>query len=544
MNAPSYWSDAFHATRRSWRSAFGNRVLENVGAGVSTALVALPLNVALALVCGLPASVGLWTGAIAGVLGAFFGGARLQVTGPEVALAPLTLAIVQEHGVDGMLWCTLLAGLMQVGLGLARVGKLVQLVPKPVVVGFMAAVGVMVLDSQLPRLLGLPGEVATVGAMRDLAWVPEISMGAAMLGALVIALLVAIPKLHRRIPAPLVALGVAIALALGLDVDAPRVPDIDGIVSTVGLPRLEIERFLALLPSAIGLCLLASLDSLLSAVSIDARIGDRHRSDQELVAQGIANAACGLLGGMPVAGAIVRSAAAADAGGTNRMAPLVQSIALGVLLVVFGHHLDVIPVAALAAVLLVVGAKLLQPRELLRIYRRSRGDAAVVATTVVAILAIDFVPGVVCGIVAALARMAAVHAKVGVRRMPVDAASAVGALRLEGPLHFANVGSAIRAIEATPDAVVVLDLTGVTAIDVTAVEALLRAATHVQGDARQFLITGARPSVLAALAEGGLRDALDHPDLSRSLHEVLAELAQPRRRPAPALVGVARGAGR
>lgn len=524
MQTTAYWPEAAKATARAWKNAFGNRLLANVGAGLSTALVALPLNVALALVCGLPASVGLWTGAVAGVIGALFGGTRLQVTGPEVALAPMTLIIVREHGVDGMLWCTFLAGLMQIGFGFARLGKWIQLVPKPVVLGFMAAVGVMVLDSQLPRWLGLPEEIGAVRELRDFSFVGSVSLGAFALGAVVIALLLAIPKIHPRIPAPLLALGVAIGLAAGFDIAAPRVPDIDGILTTIGLANLDVAEIASLLPVAFGLALLASLDSLLSAVSIDARIGDRHRSDQELVAQGLANLACGLLGGMPVAGAIVRSAAAADAGGTHRVAPMAQSIALGVLLVVFGHHVHVIPVAALAAVLLVVGARLLQPKANLALFRRSRGDALVVAVTVVAVVTIDFVPGVLCGIAAALVRMAAVHASVSVRRVPVEAKSSVAALRLEGPLHFANVGPAMAAIEATTAELVLVDVASVSAIDESAMEALLRTVNHLQADARRIQLTGARPSIADQLAEVGLADALDHPDLTRPLHDALSEL--------------------
>ncbi|MCB9613868.1 MAG: SulP family inorganic anion transporter [Sandaracinus sp.] len=537
MTKVSYWSESAVVTARAWRSALGSRVAANVGAGISTALVALPLNVALALVCELPASVGLWTGAVAGVIGALFGGARLQVTGPEVALAPMTLVLVREHGVEGMLWCTFLAGLMQIGLGFLRVGKWIGLVPKPVVLGFMAAVGVMVLDSQLPRLLGLPDTFAAVRQIRDLSFVDAITPGAFVLGAIVIALLLVIPKIHPRIPAPLVALGVALTVALGFDVTAPRVPDVDGIVTRLGLANLGVAEIGSLLPSAFGLALLASLDSLLSAVSIDARIGARHRSDQELVAQGLANIACGCLGGMPVAGAIVRSAAAADAGGTNRLAPMAQSIALGVLLVAFAHHLHAIPVAALAAVLLVVGARLLQPRVLLALYRRSRGDAAVVAVTLVAVLAVDFVPGVLCGIVAALVRMAAVHAGVSVRHVPVEASGSVAAIRLEGPLHFANVADATAALDAMRGDVVLVDMTAVTAIDESAIEALLRGVSHVQGDGRRVQITGARPSVEAQLVAVGLADVLDHPDSSRPLHEALAELRDRVSRPKLVRVG-------
>lgn len=499
-----HWSSAAHATVAELRSALDRRSFgRNVAAGVSTALVALPLNIALALACDLPASVGLWTGAIAGVVGGLLGGARLQITGPEVALAPISYAIVSEHGVEGLLWCTFLAGLVQIGLGLARLGRYVRAIPAPVIMGFMAAVGLMVLDAQLPRLMGLPEHVRGVWPALASGVPAGAGVAAVLLGGLCCALLVALPRLQPRLPAPLIAVGVAMLLVFALDLQVSHVPEIESLRPTFGLGGLSMTQLLELLPSALSLAALASLDSLLSAVSLDARMGTRHRGDQELVAQGIANSMCGLLGGMPVAGAIVRSAAAADAGGTDRVAPLAQSLVLGLVLLLLGAHLDLVPLAALAAVLCVVGVKLVQPKGLLALLRRSRADAAIAAITAVSILALDFVLGVALGVAASLARLALVQSRL---RIEVEVApSAVGDFaiyRVTGPLVFATCGRLEDALLEESRGAVVLDLTSVPFVDVTASAALGRVIDQLAQRDVDVDVAGTAPSVRSQLARG------------------------------------------
>ncbi len=499
-----YWIGAARATRESWGAALAPSELPtNVAAGVSTALVAIPLNVALAIACELPASVGLWTGAVAGVVGALLGGTKLQVTGPEVALAPMTLGIVTAHGLEGLLFCTIVAGALQIAFGVARLGRFVQAVPGPVVLGFMVAVGLMVIDGQLPRLLGLPESVRSMtgGGAVGLAGA---SMAALAVGAVVAVVTGGLPKVARRVPAPLVALLAAIAIVALFGLEVPRVPEVSGLVPALGAPVVGVEEALSLLPSAVALALLASLDSLLSAVSIDARLGTRHRSDQELAAQGVANVISGLVGGMPVAGAIVRSSAAIDAGGTNRVAPLVQSVVLGVVLLALGGLIDLLPITALAAILLVVGLKLVQPSSLLALYRRSKPDAAIAGVTTAAILALDFVLGVAIGVGAALLRMAVSHARPRVQSAASEhhEAGAV-VLRVEGPLHFASVDALDEALAQVEGRAVVLDLGGVRAIDVTAADALRRLLEERARHGVEVRICGAVAPVAAELVRSG-----------------------------------------
>lgn len=530
MNATGreYWVSAARSTRAAWGDALDLRGLpSNVMAGVSTALVAIPLNVALALACGLPAGVGLWTGAVAGVVGAVLGGAKLQVTGPEVALAPLTFAIVSEHGPGGLLWCTVIAGLLQIVLAVAHVGRFVRAVPAPVVLGFMVAVGVMVIDAQLPRLMGLPSDVRSI-AGAGLEGLGAMSLAATGVGVLVASLAMLLPKLGKRVPAPLLALVAAVAVTMLFGLEVPRVPGLDGLVPELGAPPIGLQEIVALLPSAIALAMLASLDSLLSAASVDARLGTRHRSDQELAAQGVANLVSGLVGGMPVAGAIVRSVAAIEAGGTNRLAPLAQSVVLGAVLLALGGLLDLLPIAALAAILIVVGLKLLQPRAVLELWRRSKLDVAIAGVTVVAILGVDFVAGVAAGIGAALLRMAVTHARP--RVVTSEVSSRHGALcvvRIDGPLHFASHHAVDRALSSAGGRAVVLDLSQVSAIDVTAANSLRQLlAEHAQRGAGAWVV-GACAEVARELARAGVDAVSAVPETARTTrrHDVSASVA-------------------
>jgi SulP family sulfate permease len=195
--ALEYWRDAALATVASWRSAIGSRVASNVSAGITVALVALPLNMALAIACGLPASVGLVTGAIAGLVGALLGGARLQITGPEVALAPISFEIIMRHGVEGLIIVTMLAGLLQVGLGVLRVGRLVHAIPLPVIGGFLAAVAIMVLDSQLPVFLGVSAEARLVTDLTP-SILSSVSWPTVAVGVVVVLAMVLLPRLSSR----------------------------------------------------------------------------------------------------------------------------------------------------------------------------------------------------------------------------------------------------------------------------------------------------------------------------------------------------------
>lgn len=444
----------------------------NVAAGVTVAMVAIPLNLALAVSCGLPPAAGLISGAIAGMIGALFGGARINITGPEVALAPLTALIVAQHGVEGMLVATALAGLGQIALGALGVGRLVRAAPRPVVGGFLAAVGLLVFDSQLPHLVGLHDGVP-ISRMNALPELGALSGATIAVGLGVVAVMIVLPKVAPRVPAPLVGVAGAIALTAWLGLDVERIESVAAGALRFRLPHTSSVDFVALLPSALALAILASVDSLLCAASIDARTsGPRHEPDHELVAQGVANVACSLVGGMPVAAAVVRSVAAIEAGATTRLTGIVQSVVLLGVVLVLGPYLSLVPFAALAGVLLVVGAKLVGVRELVAVARARKLEAGVFLITAAAIAVLGFVEGLALGVVSALvvlARDAHRHVVVSVR-----SEGARGVLSIAGPLVFASQSRVAGALDRLDPGVRTLDvdLSGVGAWDASGLAAL------------------------------------------------------------------------
>ncbi|MET0341951.1 MAG: SulP family inorganic anion transporter [Polyangiales bacterium] len=458
----------------------------NLAAGLTVTLVALPLNIALAIAAGLPPSAGLVAGAVSGVVGALLGGSRFQITGPEVALAPITLEIASRHGLSGLAVATFLAGLFQLLFGTLRLGSLVHAIPLPVVGGFLAAVGLLVFNTQIPRLLGLPGEVASIAHFdftRDLA---RISLPAVCVGLGVIAILVVLPRVHRRLPAALFALLVGVGAVAVLKLPLPTVTPLEVSLPIPSLPRFGEVDWLALMPEALALALLASIDSLLCAVSVDSLVGgDRTRTDQELAAQGLANLTSSLFGGMPVAAAVVRSVAAYEAGATTRLAALTQSVLLFGLLFL-APLLGNVPLVALAAILLVVGYRLIQWRVLVSMLRMARTEGFIFIGTALGILMTDFVLGVALGVIAALARFAqqqrASLQTRATRDLSPEAestrepASSLRLLRVEGPLFFASQRSIEDAVSALHQAAhVVVDVSAVSTVDLSGATALANA---------------------------------------------------------------------
>lgn len=487
------------ATFRSWRGMANPRtVLGDLSAALTVAMVALPLNLALAVACGLPPHAGLLSAAAAGAIGALFGSSRFQITGPEVALAPMTLVIVSEHGLGGLIAATVLAGLVQIVLGFLRVGGLVRAIPRPVVGGFMAAVGLLVFDTQLPRLLGIEG-VPRISAIRDPAHL-VVHWPALGVGLLAIGILLGLRRAPRSVPVPLLALIAAVLVTFVFDLPVQRIEPLEGASLLPTLPNPSELDLVALLPSALGLAFLASLDSLLCAVSIDARTGERHHSDRELIAQGLANVVSGFVGGMPVAAAVVRSVVAVESRAETRLAALAQSALLLVIVLVLGAHLDHIPLAALAGVLLVVGGKLIQVGELRALQGIAKLEAAVFVVTAAAILAFDFVPGVAVGVGLSLAvlayrargtlRVRRGSERAGVRIVEVSGALFSGSQDRLRDLLEPEVRGAERAV---------LDLSGMHSLDASGLAALRAAAERLRASGVSVGVGGAPGEGLAML---------------------------------------------
>jgi SulP family sulfate permease len=528
-------------------------LVDNLLSGITVAFVALPLNLALALACGMPASAGLVTAAVAGTIGALFGGSRLQITGPEVALVPLTYEISQRYGLDGLLCATFLCGLFQIAFGLFGLGRLIHAIPVSVIGGFMAAVGILVFDAQLPRFLGLPADVRLLTSLRGAAWLSKVDLVAVALGVAVIAALVLLPRLHRRLPAGLLGLALVMVAVTLFGLRPASVGAIEPTWPALRLPAFGRVDMVAILPEAITLALLASIDSLLSAVAVDAQTkAPRHSSEQELLAQGLANIACSLVGGMPAAGAIVRSTAAVKSGASTRLTGLTQSVVLLGIFFLAAPLVARLPLAGLAGILLFVGAQLVNVRQLVFMWKVSRFEAIVFVATALSILFADFVDGVMVGLVLALVHFAHVQRRLDVswrspemdepgevsRLMPaeqgVEDARKAAVIRLEGPIFFASHTALERLSLSTklPEHIV-FDLSGVPLIDYTGVEAFSALVERLRAQNVKPLVARASAQVAARLEGANMLRNLDGSRIFATIAEAMEHAGAIAAAPAP-----------
>ncbi len=365
-----------------WREVLSGKGLGgDLVAALTVAAVALPLNLALAVACDLPPSVGLISGALGGMVAASLGGAPLQVTGPAAALSAMVLALNKDFGVEGVAAATLIIGLMQIGLGFSLAGKLMRLVPESVLAGFTTGVGLKLLDNQIPELLGFDYKVFELAQMMHRpAWLHQVSWLAVVSG-LGVAMLVIATSHWKRFPAALVGISLVTALAIYLSWGVERVGAVPSALPPPRLPLVPDERWLDLALRTLPLGLLAAAESLLSARQLDRMTPEMkpHDPNLELLGQGAANLVVGVFSGMPVTGVVVRSSVNVQSGGRTRLSALLHGAALLVAMLSFSGLIAQIPLAALAGLLCVIGGRLLEFGTLLHLAREDRLEAVAFA---------------------------------------------------------------------------------------------------------------------------------------------------------------------
>jgi SulP family sulfate permease len=503
----------------------------DIVAGLTVACVALPLNLALALASGVPASMGLISGVIAGLVAALLGGVRLQVTGPEAALVPAVLVIAREHGVAGVVVATCMCGLLQILLGFGRVAAFVRFVPLPVVRGFMAGIGVLILVYQLPVLLGAASGASLLDAANGWTWFASLALG----GTAALCML--------WIPGFGTLFGLALATSASILVRfaGPRVGALPSELPLPRLPDLTGIDMGALVPLVLSLALLASLGSMLSAAALQALLKQPARGaayDRELVAQGVANLACGLFGGLPVMGAIVRSAVNVQAGARTRSASCIHAVLLLAALLFGGALVSRVPDAALAAILIVVGVRLMDLKGLRSMWSSKRGEVVIVVVTAGAIALTSFPTGITLGIVAAAVLHLAMTGAVQLQARRVDPsewqglralhdASTVELVALKGPLVFTSAARVDGILGDNPPwpRYMVVDLRQVWAVDSTGLYALEHVLECLRVRKGEYALVSAPGSVVAkALERTGL--AARAVSMTASLEQALTAIAQ------------------
>ena len=532
-------------------------------AGVIVGVVALPLAIAFAIASGVTPDRGLYTAVIAGFLISVLGGSRVQIGGPTGAFVVIVYGIVQQYGVDGLLAATLMAGFILLALGLAKLGGAIKFIPFPVVTGFTAAIGGLIAIQQLRDALGLrmadpPAElIERIGAYMDHAGtVNPYAAGITLFTLLILAFW---PRVSHRVPSPLVALlaGTLVAQLLDLPVETigSRFGAIPSSLPSPVLPSISFAELRELVGPALAIATLGAIESLLSAVVADGMIGGRHRSNMELIAQGVANIVSPLFGGMPATGAIARTATNIKSGGRTPVAGIVHALTLLLITLFFGRWAGLIPLAVLAAIVLVVAYHLSEWRVFVHELQAPKSDALVMVTTFLLTLVVDLTVGIGVGMVLAaflfMKRMAEVTNITIVRREFEENGPPQGdeqgaiyrrqippgveVYEINGPFFFGaaeKFKQTLGEISRRPK-VLVIRMRNVPAIDSTAMHALKDLIRRTRKEGTQVLLSDVHSQPLIALGRSGLLDEVGEENLFGNVDEAL-EAARQRVQPATA----------
>jgi SulP family sulfate permease len=507
--------------------------------GLTVAIVALPLSMAIAIASGVTPDRGLYTAIIGGFIISALGGSRFQIGGPAGAFIVLVSATVMQHGVDGLILATFLSGIILLAVGLLRLGTFIKYIPYPVTVGFTAGIAVIILASQIKELLGLSLAGAEPGPFIPklqalAAALPTFNLSAAGLALLSIAVIVAVRRFRPQWPSYLIAVGLASVIAwllhLPVETIGTRFGGIPNALPSPALPSFSVAEITAVLPAALSFALLGGIESLLSAVVADSMTGRRHRSNCELVAQGVANMASALFGGICVTGTIARTATNVRAGARGPVSGMLHAVFLLLFIMVAAPLASFIPLAALGAVLAVVAWNMAERHAFATLVRASRGDAVVLFATFLLVVFRDLTEGILVGFgigaLLFLHRMAqAVEVEHpqpmiepdradqenGDRRARYDSTVAtdpnVVVYRISGAFFFgaaASVAAALERIGEHPKAYVI-DFSGVSVFDSTAAATIEGFARKIARRGGALYISGATASIRHVLLAQGVR---------------------------------------
>ncbi|MEI8406563.1 MULTISPECIES: SulP family inorganic anion transporter [unclassified Kribbella] len=482
-------------------------------AGLTVAIVALPLALGFGISSGLGAAAGLTTAVVAGAVAAAFGGSNLQVSGPTGAMTVVLVPIMHAHGARGVLTVGLLAGLILVGLAIARAGRYMAFVPASVVEGFTLGIACVIGLQQLPSALGVAtpdgDQVAVVAARAVAEFAAHPDWIAAAIAALVAVAILAGARIRPTVPVSILAVAAATVLAEVAGLDVARIGSLPTGLTAPTLSFIDPSTVVSLAGPALAVAALAALESLLSAAVADGMgVSHKHDPDRELFGQGLANLVTPLFGGVPATGAIARTAVNVRSGAGSRLAALVHAAVLAAIIYTAAPLVGRIPLAALAGVLLATSIRMVEVGSVRAMARATRSDAIVLALTAIATLALDLVKAVLLGLVVAGAlALRAVARSARLRQMPLhpdlpgDHTAEERALldehivayRIDGPLLFAAHRFLLELSEVAQVSVVVLRMSAVSAIDASGALVLKDAIEKLQHRGMVVLISGIRP---------------------------------------------------
>lgn len=470
--------------------------IKDVIAGIIVAIIALPLSIALALASGVGPEQGIYTAIVAGFLISFLGGSRVQIAGPTAAFATIVAGIVATKGMDGLILATILAGAILVLMGFLRLGNLIKYIPYTITTGFTAGIAVTIAIGQIKDFLGLtyPAGTVTIETMEKLSAVlsnlPTINVQALIVGLICLVILIVWPYINKTIPGSLIAVivGILMVKLLGMNVNTiGDLYEISNKLPSFRLPSFTLRDVGDILPNAFTIAILAAIESLLSCVVSDSMINSKHRSNMELIAQGVGNIGSALFGGIPATGAIARTAANIKNGGRTPIAGMVHSITLVLILVILMPYAALIPMPCIAAILFMVAYNMSGWRTFVNLIKSSpKSDIIVLVLSFVLTVVFDLVLAIEVGILLAailfMKRMSEVTEVEGWKYVDEEDDPDALSLRevpshtlvyeISGPMFFAAADKILRISLREDTTCLILRMRSVNAIDATAMHSL------------------------------------------------------------------------
>ena len=510
---------------RVWMSQTFAHWRGDLTGGLTAAVVALPLALAFAVASGVDPKAGLYTAIVAGIIAAVFGGSPVQITGPTGAMAVILVGIVAKYGIEKVWIAGVMAGIIQVALGIAKLGRLVKFIPYPVTAGFTNGIAVIIFCGQLNNFLGLklprsehflPGLWQTVTHLEGLNW------AAIALTTITIVTKLLWARITTSIPASLVGLVLATAIATFFHLNVPTIGSIpQSLPMLQSIPHWnDFGLIRELINPALALAALGSIESLLSAVVADGMtVSEKHDSDRELIGQGLANIVTPFFGGIPATGAIARTAVNVRAGGRTRLSGVIQGVAIAIIVLTLAPLAAQVPLAALAGILMVTSVRMIEWEAIGLLLRATYADFAVMMLTWMVTIFFDLVLAVEVGLIAAGALFIKRMSELNLGKIPeteafppgipLELSKQISVYRVDGPVFFGAAERFVTFLRDEPDVkYLVLRLRYVPNMDTTGLVALQDIYQDLQRHDCRLLLSGLQPEVQKLLERTGLMDKI------------------------------------
>ncbi len=521
---------------------------KDIIAGIIVGIVALPLAIAFAIASGVSPEKGLITAVIGGLLISVLGGSRVQIGGPTGAFIVIVYAVVQEFGIDGLIIATFMAGILLVGMGLARLGSLLKFIPYPLIVGFTSGIAVIIFSSQIKDFFGL--QIDSVPADFIEKWkvyatnFHSINWAAVAIAVSTIIISLQFGKISKKIPGSIVAILLSTVLVYFFNIPVDTIEssfgDIPSKISMPAFPNIDFATVQKLIQPAFAIALLGGIESLLSAVVSDGMIGGRHRSNVELIGQGVANCFSAMFGGIPATGAIARTATNVKNGGRTPIAGITHALVLLIIMLVLSPLAKLIPMACLAGILIVVAYHMSEWRQFKSQLKGNRADAMILLTTFFLTVIFDLVIAIEVGIVLSafiLMKRMSDTTKVQLftkeeeenlfeeeKTLPEGATM----YEIHGALFFGAAQAFQDTINRLPDRrkVLILRMRNVLFIDATGIYRLKEMITKFKDQGRVIILSGVSPEVENELEKGEIYSVIDKKNVTPNIEQAIIRARQ------------------